>query len=750
MTKKEEKLWKKERNLMEKIFLGISGLKVRVKNTDSEDIGYTDGNDIYLSYKNELTEKLSSTEASALRLGVGFHELLHKMLTDFKILNSTMNAMPKYEGMIFHQIDNALEDAAIENFADEVAGGYVLDSLRFAIAKTYELSPNLEDVEGELNQFFLALIHFGDMGLLKGHFTNEETKKIFLECAPIFYAGLNSKNPKYRNECSKKIFNISKPLWEDLVKDNEKMEKMLKEFLDMLEEMGVLDNLKSSSGSGSGVTIEIDASATESENKETKANKRRKEAIKKLEKEISSKETDKNQIKDNESEASNSQDDEMSDNPEDSDSKSANSKNDKPDSKKNNSKSSNDQECESGDELSDENNDDLKENCGEKNEEESESESSDELAKNYNNKEEESQKTNDNNDNSETNSGNRISDKSTNVIYSDSECDRSIEEDKSNELSEEDFELNDDALNAIEEAIKNTPYEIAEVKSESFHGDFDIKIDSPKCKNASCLNKNMAANKSNFDTQHDLYNSVLSALNPTIKILTNKIKKIIQYDVEEVIYKNSGKPNMKRYYGSKITSRVFDRLREPGNKNDTSVFVLLDESGSMGGNKIKAARETIIVLAEVFNNLKIPFYAMGFTANEKGYDANHNHYIKWKNSLIERVSLLSINARSNNFDGYSIRYAGEIMKKKKSTNKILIVISDGQPCASCYYGSSAISDTKNAVSEVKKYMNVLGVAIGNDDTELLHNMYGNDFIHISNVNELKTKLPNKIAKMIES
>ena len=140
---------------------------------------------------------------------------------------------------------------------------------------------------------------------------------------------------------------------------------------------------------------------------------------------------------------------------------------------------------------------------------------------------------------------------------------------------------------------------------------------------------------------------------------------------------------------------------------------------------------------------------MGFTADTQGFDVVHSHYVTWKNNYTERLKLLNISARANNCDGYSIRYAAKVLKKYNAKNRLLIVLSDGQPAAHGYSGKDGVIDTKNAIREAKKNVSVLGVAIGNNDTETIHCMYENDFLHVGNVQDLFFGLSKKIKHIIK-
>jgi nitric oxide reductase activation protein len=179
---------------------------------------------------------------------------------------------------------------------------------------------------------------------------------------------------------------------------------------------------------------------------------------------------------------------------------------------------------------------------------------------------------------------------------------------------------------------------------------------------------------------------------------------------------------------------VFDRRVAPTNKSNFCVELLVDESGSMSSNnKALSARECCIALSEVFANLNIPVYVIGFTADTRGHDIVHNHYLTWKNTHNERLKLLNITARANNCDGYSIRYATEVIKKNRSQNKLLIVLSDGAPSD---YSShkEAVEDVKSAVNWARsKKIDVTSIFFGNQyerdsQIDLYNEMYGTGHI----------------------
>ena len=89
----------------------------------------------------------------------------------------------------------------------------------------------------------------------------------------------------------------------------------------------------------------------------------------------------------------------------------------------------------------------------------------------------------------------------------------------------------------------------------------------------------------------------------------------------------------------------------------------------------------------------------------------------------------------------------KLLKKRKEQHKLLIVLSDGQPAARDY--RDGIADTKAAIRDARNHAHVLGVAIGNSDTETINNMYERNFLHISNVSDLFYGLSKELKNIFK-
>lgn len=263
-----------------------------------------------------------------------------------------------------------------------------------------------------------------------------------------------------------------------------------------------------------------------------------------------------------------------------------------------------------------------------------------------------------------------------------------------------------------------------------------------------CLNR--VTKLKNVETATQAYNDIIALYAPQLDACYKKLKALFAEEGETTEYKTSGKISLKRMASGTVTAKMFTKKIDPKDRSNMAVFIAIDESGSMYGARIERAKAAAINLSELFARLKIPTYVMGFTADTAGADAVHNHYLMWSRNFDDRLKLTSLHADSDNFDGYSIRYASNVLSTRPEKHKILIVISDGQP--SCYAyddGDAGYRDTKDAIREARSDGNiVLGVAIG-ADVSTLHEMYGNDFIFITTGEDLFTGISRKFSDMVK-
>lgn len=159
---------------------------------------------------------------------------------------------------------------------------------------------------------------------------------------------------------------------------------------------------------------------------------------------------------------------------------------------------------------------------------------------------------------------------------------------------------------------------------------------------------------------------------------------------------------------------------------DVHVHLLIDESGSMGGGKIVAAREMTITIAEALTGLPGVRLSIWGHSGQGGYHGDHvktaavARYVDVGDKDYSRLS--SIHASSQNIDGAAIRECQKYMvQRSPDASKLLIVLSDGCPAGNGYGGKAAMKHTKDAVDEARqKQIQVVSIGVGGHDGSELY------------------------------
>jgi cobalamin biosynthesis protein CobT len=147
--------------------------------------------------------------------------------------------------------------------------------------------------------------------------------------------------------------------------------------------------------------------------------------------------------------------------------------------------------------------------------------------------------------------------------------------------------------------------------------------------------------------------------------------------------------------------------------NKICVGVLIDESGSMGGEEIEKARQAAIFLNEVFKKMSgVELFIYGHSADIRFSGATEINVYKEPGKNTDMYALGSVHARSENRDGTAILATARRIRKQTKNNGILFVLSDGGPCARGYHGASAIADVRKKVHEAENLgFQVIQIAI---------------------------------------
>ena len=208
--------------------------------------------------------------------------------------------------------------------------------------------------------------------------------------------------------------------------------------------------------------------------------------------------------------------------------------------------------------------------------------------------------------------------------------------------------------------------------------------------------------------------------------------------------------NTDRLIGHRTTDpKLYRKLHN--SYRDLSCLLLADLSlstDSYANNDkkiIDIIRESVFLFAESLNASGDKFALAGFSSKRR----NHIRYypIKKFSQNYNDETIALINAIKPGYFtrmGAAIRYAAKDLVKQKSTQKLLLILTDGKPNDLDKYESRyGIEDTKHAILEAKQLgVEPFCISIDQYSSDYLPYIFGSQsFIHIKRVEELPKKLP---------
>lgn len=245
------------------------------------------------------------------------------------------------------------------------------------------------------------------------------------------------------------------------------------------------------------------------------------------------------------------------------------------------------------------------------------------------------------------------------------------------------------------------------------------------------------------------YQAVAPELLRASKRLQQKIAPILQSDAEggKQKYLLMGKRmDMGSYH--RTDGALFTRTRLPSDNLKLAVALLVDESGSMdGADRITHARKTAIVLYDFCVKLRIPIVVYGHSTDYEGV-ALYSYAEFDSMDHKDCYRMMDMSARSGNRDGAALRFVAERLLTQDTSQKLLILISDGQPAASGYSGTEAEADLRAIKQEyTRKGVTMFAAAIGNDK-ENIKRIYGSGYLDITNMDELPKNMTELVKQYL--
>ena len=198
-----------------------------------------------------------------------------------------------------------------------------------------------------------------------------------------------------------------------------------------------------------------------------------------------------------------------------------------------------------------------------------------------------------------------------------------------------------------------------------------------------------------------------------------------------------------------FNERVF-KTRIENKTLDAAITVLVDMSGSMGGDKAYYALASTVLLNEVCSTLNIPLEIIGFTDGYTSFSSVAPVMFVYKafsdlkvseDALIHDFSTSS-RYMNGNPDGENILWTHDRLIKRKEKKKIMVVMSDGSPAASkSSWGLEGF--TKKVIREIEagRKVDIYGLGLCSDSVK--HYYKAHDVVFIPQ------EIPSKLLSLIE-
>ncbi|SLP20761.1 porphyrin biosynthetic protein [Klebsiella pneumoniae] len=207
--------------------------------------------------------------------------------------------------------------------------------------------------------------------------------------------------------------------------------------------------------------------------------------------------------------------------------------------------------------------------------------------------------------------------------------------------------------------------------------------------------------------------------------------------------------------------RVF-RRKEDHKAVNACVQQVIDLSGSMGGRKIELALASAYTLADALDRIHVPNVITGFTTygnpdvatmSKRGFSRFEALMLPIIKNWHEKANSPEIRARMgcvaetfpllNNVDGESIAQLASLFAGRMEDKKIMIVQSDGAPCAA---GDGFSNHLRSVTNDIENTSDIDLLAIG-ILTDAPRRYYKN-YALVNKVEELGTSVVSELSRII--
>ena len=339
-----------------------------------------------------------------------------------------------------------------------------------------------------------------------------------------------------------------------------------------------------------------------------------------------------------------------------------------------------------------------------------------------------------------------------------------LDNDQSSVQGEEvDVEITDQQVN--ENYVSVESYKNLNQNYKAATSQYDEIIEARKL----CDLEELMALRKQLDEKCDLYQKQIARLaNKLYRKLQSKQNRSWSFDLEEGVLDTS---KLTRIITNSNNSLSYKKEKEI-KFEDTTVTLLIDNSGSMRGKPIMIAALTTDMIAATLEKCKIKVEILGFTTKAWKGGKTREHWLNNgkeknpgrlndlrhiiyksadQNSKKSKVNLglmLKEGLLKENIDGEALLWASSRLTKRPESRKILIVISDGAPVddstLSVNNSNYLEKHLKSTIISIEERSNIELLAIG-----IGHNVgqYYSKAITIHDVEELGGIMFDKIETL---
>ena len=309
---------------------------------------------------------------------------------------------------------------------------------------------------------------------------------------------------------------------------------------------------------------------------------------------------------------------------------------------------------------------------------------------------------------------------------------------------EDDFIENDNEADAIKEELRRIFEE-----SRKVFGEY-----RPYTAEDSIIHS--VENKDGFD---NAFSSIRGATSVLSSYLEQSLKTLSRCRV--IDNRDKGSLNVHRnatLIAKSLSKNIFSKTIK-GISLDTTVSILIDESGSIGYDTSREFTKIVVAFAEVLERLKIKFEVLGHTTGRAYHCPSNAGFTRCSKMVIlehknfnepyrsERYRLGSIGYHACNIDGEALLTAFKRNVSQRSKRHVILVFSDGLPNDPNGFNGMLYRNLTDTVRLCRNNgVEVYAFGIG---TEAPSKFYGEDnFVYLKSVDEMTNAFFRKTAEII--